>query len=59
MHELVVKTISIRRGFHLSPHAAFHNFKLSLVLLNIVKCVNKSDFKICMQISPVMVQVFL
>ena len=58
MHQLNVTIISIKSGFHLSPHTAskntkeencyetFHTFKISLGPLNIVKSVNKSDFKI-------------
>ena len=60
--------ISLNQGFNLNPYLALGNkkeekyhetfkktFKLSRAPLNLVKHVNRSDFKIPKQISPVTV----
>ena len=57
--ELNMTIISLNLGFHLSPHSTpknaeeekcyemAHTFNLSLGLLNLVKVINRSDFKRC------------
>ena len=64
-------SISLKRGFYLTLHAAagqteqekcyemFYIFKLSLTPLNLVKHINRSDFKISKQISPVIAEILL